>query len=182
MFTILNRIRGKYSIFAKVNAIVLGLLFYLVSSDYIISSFIAIGYLIGESFGWGLWVGTLTTQRENSYYLRDDNEGTNNGIKWLATKIVTIELNSWLNYNRVALTIRGFYWWGLTLLPLIFIMNNLIVFLSIILLSVGFTISSELGYLYSKHKNNKNGWVYQEYIYGFMQDLVILCLIWILLV
>jgi len=48
----LNRLRGTYSIFAKVNAIIIGLLFGYVTKSPYVGSAMAIGYLAGESMGW----------------------------------------------------------------------------------------------------------------------------------
>ena len=55
MMTILNRLRGTYGWFAKVNGVVLGLLFYLAFGNPYVSLAVAIGYALGESFGWGDW-------------------------------------------------------------------------------------------------------------------------------
>ena len=70
----LNRLRGTgllYS-FGKIKnveikivwnhiyALYLGLLFGLVTMSPVIGFFVFIGYMIGESKGWGEWVGTLT--------------------------------------------------------------------------------------------------------------------------
>ena len=60
MFIILNRYRGTYGWFAKVVGVVLGLLTYLVWGDVYVALMVAIGYVAGESFGWGEWVGTLS--------------------------------------------------------------------------------------------------------------------------
>ena len=55
MFLILNRLRGTYGWFAKVNGVVLGLLFYLAFGNPYVSLAVAICYVLGESFGWGDW-------------------------------------------------------------------------------------------------------------------------------
>lgn len=55
MFLILNRLRGTYGWFAKVNGVVLGLLFYLAFGNPYVSLAVTIGYVLGESFGWGDW-------------------------------------------------------------------------------------------------------------------------------
>lgn len=83
MFTILNRYRGTYGWFAKVNGVVLGLLTYLVNGDIYVSIAVIIGYVLGESFGWGEWIGTLTGDRN---FKQLNEEGKNNGIQWLASK------------------------------------------------------------------------------------------------
>ena len=108
MFTILNRYRGTYGWFAKVNAVVLGLLVYYFTRDYLVAPLCSIGYLIGESFGWGEWVGNLTTHRKNKTDTLED-EGENNGIKYIATRLVPNWSVAYLKYCRVALGLRGLY-------------------------------------------------------------------------
>lgn len=186
MFTIFNRYRGTYGWFAKVNGVVLGLLTYLVWVDVYVSIAVIIGYVLGESFGWGEWVGNLTGGKKDTIKTLED-EGANNGIQWLSKKIVPNYLDNFVNYCRVALTIRGFYWWALTLAPLYFVANAYIITLAIILLSFGFPLACELGYRTSKlfsfkYKtfSIKGGWEHQEVWYGLMQDIVfvgvVLCL------
>ncbi len=183
MFTILNRYRGTYGWFAKVNGVVLGLLTYLVYGDVYVSLMVAIGYIVGESFGWGEWIGCLTT---NATSYVENEEGKNNGIRWLATKIINPD-KEYREYCRVALTIRGFYWWILTLSPLYFVADAYIVTLAIVLLSIAFPIACELGRLTAplfsfeyKTFSIKGGWEHQEVWYGLTQDIVligvILCL------
>lgn len=179
MFTIFNRYRGTYGWFAKVVGVVLGLLTYLVWNDVYVSIAVAIGYVLGESFGWGEWVGTLTSNA-TAYEVND--EGKNNGIKWLASKIVNPD-KEYREYCRVALTIRGFYWWGLTLSPLYFVADWFAITLAIFILSIAFPIACELGRstspLFSfeyKTFSIKGGWEHQELWYGLIQDIVLICL------
>ena len=49
MFLILNRLRGTYSWFAKVNGVVLGLLVYIVFGNLYVSLVVTIGYVLGSS-------------------------------------------------------------------------------------------------------------------------------------
>lgn len=177
MFLILNRLRGTYSWFAKINGVVLGLLVYFFTKELDIAIACAFGYIIGESFGWGDWVGTLSergcTEMPNPY-----NEGENNGIKWLASKIISPSEN-WTNHCRVALFIRGLYWW-VCLLPLVFFIEWYFVLLAIVILAFAFPLACELGYYTSKLWNFKymtGGWEHQEVWYGLAQDIVILILL-----
>lgn len=182
MFTILNRLRGTYGWFAKVNGVVLGLLVYLAFGNHYVSLAVAIGYVLGESFGWGDWVGCLTGNRNN--YKDTTDEGKSNGIMWLSQKIVSGWRTNFVYYSRVALTIRGFYWWLPTLAPLYFVGFTPLVLLGCILfLSVGFPIACEIGYrtskLFSFEKYGFSvvgGWEHQEVWYGLMQDIVLITL------
>lgn len=176
--TIANRLRGTYGWFAKVNGVVLGLLIYIVFGNLYVSLVVTIGYVLGESFGWGDWVGCLTSNRNN--YKDTTDEGKSNGIMWLSQKIVPDWKTNFIDYSRVALTIRGFYWWFLALAPLYFVADSLLITVSILFLSIGFPIACEIGYLlrnkdYSFWKlSYKGGWEMQECVYGLMQDIVLL--------
>lgn len=178
MFTILNRFpRGMYGIGAKFNGVVLGLLAYFVFHNPYVAMALAIGYVLGESFGWGLWIGTLTEQRELGYLLKDEGEGRNNGIELVTTKFINPTQATWIKYCRLALSIRGLYWWIPTLAPLYFVgigFNSLL--LVIVLLSIGFPIACEIGYYTTTKFNFKHmgsGWEHQEVWYGLMQDIVL---------
>lgn len=179
---ILNRLRGTDSLWSKIIGLFLALEAQILFDNTYISIAIGLGYIIGESFGWGVWVGNLTHRRDNEVY--DDGEGKNNGIQWLARKLVPNYATNMINYSRVALTIRGFYWWLPTLAPLYFVGFNPLVLLGCILfLSVGFPIACEIGYrtapLFSFDKYGfkiVSEWEHQEVWYGLMQDLVLIIL------
>lgn len=182
MFLILNRLRGTYGLFAKVNGVVLGLLFYLAFGNPYVSLAVAIGYVLGESFGWGEWVGNLSVHRKETTDTLED-EGANNGIQYIATRLVPNWSVAYLKYCRVALVLRGLYWWTPTLIALCFITNPFLVISCVIVLALSFTLACELGYITSKLWNFKymsGGWEHQEVWYGLFQDLVILSLIFLI--
>lgn len=180
---ILNRLRGTDGVWSKAIGLLLALIVEMVYHNPYVSIAVGLGYIIGESFGWGVWVGNLTHRRDNKVY--DDGEGKNNGIQWLSRKLVPNYANNMIDYCRIALTIRGFYWWLPTLAPLYFVgFNPYMLLACIVFLSVGFPIACELGYiLKDKISFDKYGleftsaWSIQEGIYGLMQDLVIITLI-----
>jgi hypothetical protein len=184
MFLILNRLRGTEGLWSKIIGLLLALVVQIAFNNPYVSIAVGLGYIIGESFGWGLWVGTLTVQREKGYALHDEGEGRNNGIEWLASHIIKPTQESWLNYCRVSLTIRGFYWCLPTLSPLYFVgFDSLVLLGCIAFLSVGFPIACEIGYLlrdkisFEKYGLSfSGGWELQEGVYGLMQDLVLIIL------
>ena len=146
-----------------------------------VSVAVGLGYIIGESFGWGEWVGNLTTHRRNTTETLED-EGESNGIKYIATRIVSDWANNYLRYCRVALVLRGAYWWLPTLAPLYFVgFNPLFLAGCITFLSIGFPIACELGY-YFRDKvsfekfglSYSGGWELQEGFYGMLQDIVLI--------
>ena len=184
MFIILNRLRGTDGLWSKIIGLLLALVVQIAFNNPYVSVAVGLGYIIGESFGWGEWVGTLSSNREQ---IQKNEEGKNNGIQWLASKVIDPS-KDWINYCRVALTIRGFYWWLPTLAPLYFVGFSVeILTLMILTLSIGFPLACELGYRTSKmFEFNKygfsvvGGWEHQEVWYGLMQDIVfvgvVLCL------
>ena len=185
MFIILNRLRGTDGVYSKVIGLLLALIVQIAFNNPYVSVAVGLGYIIGESFGWGLWVGTVSEQREKAWHLHDEGEGRNNGIEWLATKIIQPTQETWVEYCRVALTIRGFYWAMPTLAPLYFVgFNPYLLITCIAFLSIGFPLAYELGYyLRDKISINKfglsfsGGWELGEGIVGIEQDLVLITLI-----
>ena len=185
MFLILNRLRGTEGLWSKIIGLLLALVVQIAFSNPYVALAVGLGYIIGESFGWGEWVGTLSVQRLNGYALHDEGEGRNNGIEWIASHIVKPTQKSWLNYCRVALSIRGLYWWIPTLAPLYFVGFS-VELLSVMILSLSFSfpLACELGY-YFRDKvsfdkfglSYSGGWELQEGFYGLMQDIVFISLV-----
>lgn len=176
MFTILNRLRGTYSWFAKINGVALGLFVYLFTKDLDIAIMCAFGYVAGESFGWGEWRDNIAQARINTVD-KLEGEGKNNGILYIATRLVPSWDVEFMRYCYTALIIRGFYWWVLAIAPIIFITWWAIV--AIFLLAVAFPLTTELGYRTAKLFNFKmmdGGVEHGEVWYGLAQDVVIISL------
>ena len=181
MFLILNRLRGTIGLWSKIIGLLLALVVQIAFCNPYVSVAVGLGYIIGESFGWGEWIGTLTGDRSIKQL---NEEGANNGIKWLASKVIDPS-KDWINYCRVALTIRGLYWWLPTLAPLYFVGFSVVsVAAAVAVLSIGFPIACEIGYrLNGKitfHKYGlsiEGGWEIQEVAYGVIQDVVLIGLI-----
>ena len=181
MFIILNRLRGTQGLWSKIIGLLLALVVQIVFNNPYVSVAVGLGYIIGESFGWGEWVGTLTGDRN---FKQLNEEGKNNGIQWLASKVFNPETD-WINYCRVALTVRGFYWWLPTLAPLYFVgLSWVVIAVAVAVLSVGFPVACELGYCFrDKIAIEKfglsfvGGWELQEGFYGLLQDIVFVILI-----
>lgn len=182
MMLILNRLRGTQGLWSKIIGLLFALVVQIAFGNPYVAIAVGLGYIMGECFGWGEWVGNLSVHKSDVGVLGD--EGKNNGIQWLASKIVPDYTTNYINYCRVALTIRGFYWWLPTLAPLYFVGFNPLVLLGCIaFLSVGFPLACEIGYrtapLFSFDKYGfsvSGGWEHQEVWYGLMQDLVLIAL------
>ena len=184
MMTILNRLRGTQGLWSKIIGLLLALVVQIAFGNPYVSVAVGLGYIIGESFGWGEWVGNLTTNRKNKTDTLED-EGENNGIKYIATKLVPNWNVAFIKYCRVALGIRGIYWWLPTLAPLYFVGFSVVsIVVAVAVLSIGFPIACEIGYrLNGKIKFHKyglsieGGWEIQEVAYGAIQDVVLIGLI-----
>ncbi len=64
MMLILNRLRGTDGLWSKIIGLLLALVVQIAFGNPYVSIAVGLGYIIGESFGWGLWVGCLTIHRE----------------------------------------------------------------------------------------------------------------------
>lgn len=153
MMLILNRLRGTEGLWSKFIGLLLALVVQIAFNNPYVSVAVGLGYIIGESFGWGLWLGSIAERADGySLYLKGEREGANNGIHWLASHIIEPTKETWLNYCRVAMVIRGFYWYVPTLIPLYFVgFSPYLLLALIVFLSFGFMLSSELGYFVSKY-------------------------------
>ena len=172
MFWILNRLRGQYAYFAKINALVVALLIFAFLGNFYLAVICGLGYLAGEAKGWGVWVGALTSHGG------DKGESESRGIEWLAGRF--IPRARWLAFCRVCLFLRGLIWWLPVFVPLLFADIYAAPLLAVAL-AVGFPLACELGYRTNfKFRLKKleigSAWARQELFYGAMQDIAFLIL------
>lgn len=160
-------------------------------------------YLVGESKGWGEWIGALTRwESKDKQWLNkqyEDNEGKKfpfvhqlaNLIEPEISLLEAIEdkIKQYLRYATVALVIRGFYWW--ILVYAVMFGFGLINLVELILIPLALGVSFPLACYIGKNLkyngkfgiiNYSRGWENQELVYGFMQGIalwyVILGVIW----
>ena len=195
MEPILNRWRGTGDIFniyklrvtgTMIYAIYLALLFGLVTEWYI-GILVLIGFLIGESFGWGKWVGALCypeakTDLQKEY---EDKEGYNFPfIHYLANFIIK-EKENFFKYCNLALGIRGMIW--ALCLYLALVLFNYISYLEYIIISIMYGIGFPLSCYLSRKKsfNYKSKfisivgkWETQEIYYGAIHMIVNIYLVY----
>ena len=108
-----------------------------------------IEYNLAERMGWGLWIGNLTHVRSNT--ISDDGEGKNNGIMYIARKLVPNYATNMITYCRVALTLRGIWWAAPVFFPFVFFGLPIYMYLGIVLwLGISFPLACELGYITAK--------------------------------
>ena len=173
MFWILNRLRGRYAYFAKINALVVALLIFAFLGNFYLALICGLGYLAGESKGWGVWVGALVTHSS----FKDERE--NRLIERVAAKLFNPRAQ-WLAYCRFCLFLRGLIWWMPVFVPLLFA-DVYTAPLIAVALAVGFPIACELGYrtkwtLKFRAFEASDAWGRQEVFYGAMQDLAFIIL------
>jgi len=179
MFLFLNRLRGTQGLWSKINGLLLAFIVLAIWGNVWVAITVGLGYIIGESFGWGEWVGTLTNHKNNTISYETE-EGKNNGILYIATRLVPNWRVDWIKYCRVALFLRGIYWFAPTLAPLYFVgFSHIVLIIAVLILSIGFPVACEVGYLLKdkvsfEFLDIKGGWNIQEVAYGLMQDLVII--------
>ena len=148
-------------------------------------------YLVGESKGWGEWVGALTrydTKDENWLEKQyKDNEGVGFPyIHQIANSIVKeqiegefeAKLKQYHRYATLALILRGMFWWGLVygVLAGFGLISAVETMLITVLLGVGFPIACWLGKIIKYEAKFgviefKRGWENQEVMYGLIQGL-----------
>lgn len=153
---------------------------------------VLVAYLVGESKGWGEWVGALTRweTKDEEWLQRQykDNEGVGFPyIHQIANAITkeqvegTLEekLKQYHKYAMLALTLRGMFWWGLVygVMAMFGVISGITAVVATVLLGVGFPIACELGKRWNFNKkfgilSFSRGWENQEVIYGLMQGII----------
>ena len=190
MESILNKWRGTGVIFSisKLNitgtmiyALYIGLLFGLLTTWYIglLSLWL---FLLGESFGWGKWLGALCypetkTDLEKEY---QDKEGYNFPFIHHIANFIVNEKKDFFKYCNLALFFRGIIW-ALCLYLALFIFGyiNIFEYLIISLIyGIGFPLACYLSRLKTFNYKNKfvsivGKWENQELVYGLMQGIAL---------
>ena len=110
VFAFLNRLRGTSSIYAKVFAIVFAIIYGSITGSIIVFGLMFAAFILGESFGWSKWFGSLAYPDLVTDEIKSDLEGYSNGIHWIANKL-SPQNKDFLQYCYTALVIRGVYWW-----------------------------------------------------------------------
>ena len=189
MEPILNRWRGTGDIFndykfrvtgTMIYALYIGLLFGLLTTWYI--GLLSLGlFLLGESFGWGKWVGALCypetkTDLQKEY---EDKEGYNFPFIHYIANFFIKEKENFFGYCNLSLGIRGMIW-GL-FLYLALVLFDYISYLEYIIVSIIYGIGFPLACYLSRKKsfNYKSKfisivgkWESQEVYYGAIHMIV----------
>lgn len=154
---------------------------------------ILVAYLVGESKGWGEWVGALTRcETKDEKWLQrqyDDEEGVGFPyIHQIANIIVkeqiegTFEekLKQYHRYATLALMLRGMFWWGLVYgtASIFGILSVLEAVAITVALGIGFPVACLLGKKMDFSRKYgilhlSRGWENQELVYGVMQGIAL---------
>jgi hypothetical protein len=187
MEIILNRWRGTGVIFTSIPyikgvhfyAIYIGLLFGFLSTYYY-GLLALILFLIGESFAWGKWVGSLCHPENITDEVKNGKCGKSFPYIHYMANYIQNQDKDYKLYCQIALAIRGLIWWTpiMILLGCINLLGWYQVVINSIILSIGFPIACEIGKNINfecnyKYFNTSKGWCNQELIYGFIQFLCI---------
>ena len=195
MEALLNRWRGTGDIFniykfaitgTMIYAIYLALLFGLVTQNVTVGVITLIGFLAGESFGWGKWVGTLVTDEPKDLeveYL--DKEGYGFPYIHYIANIIQPERENFRRYCTVALGIRGAIWGALIYIGLVALgyIAWYEYFAAILVYGIGFPLACWVGKEYIINKEYKylsmrGAWESQEIYYGAIHMIVNIYLVY----
>ena len=179
---LLNRWRGTGKIVWKIRgvhlyALYVGILFGVLCGWYV-GVVTAVGFMIGESFGWGKWVGSLCYPSKKPDY--EDMEGRN--FPWIhkTAELFVKEKEDFVRYCKVALAIRGM-WWAT------FMYVGLAVFgvvswwtwlFAVVMFGLGFPVACEIGKRFDKVRfvrkwvHVEGAWEVQEVAYGLVHMVV----------
>lgn len=177
-----NRWRGTGIIFWKINGNIIYAIYWAILvgcfSTWYLGLVFAGLYILGESFSWGKWVGYITMHDRETYIIRENGDYINDDgtrfpfIHYISNFFIN-QRKDYLNYCRLALFVRGLFWWILPLSFLYFI--DLIVLwqylFGLVVVSFGFPIAAEISrYILIEYKSKylhlSKGWENQEALYG----------------
>ena len=189
---------GKYNIEIKlvwnhIYGLYLSLVFGLLAMNVWAGLAVLVAYLVGESKGWGEWVGALTRweTKDEEWLQRQykDNEGVGFPyIHQIANAIVkeqiegTLEekLKQYHKYAALALTLRGMFWWGLvygtaSIFGIVSVLEAVVITVA---LGIGFPVACWLGKNMDFSRKYgilhlSRGWENQELVYGVMQGIAL---------
>lgn len=154
---------------------------------------VLVAYLVGESKGWGEWVGSLTRVEPWTEELlqRDyvDNEGkTFPFIYQIANSVCKEQIDGsfeerakqYRKYATLALMLRGMYWWlpVYGVIAAFGVISWYVAASAVVVLGLMFPIAAELGKRWKFERvydlkfvklSFSRGWENQELVYGFMQ-------------
>lgn len=191
--SILNRLRGTGIIFniskfqvtgAQLYAIYLGIIVTIFSSPglWYLGLIVPVVFLIGEGMTWGKWVGYLT--EDGAPENISNPKGTSFPYISQTAELFFKQTENYKRYCQTALIIRGLYWWTPVLACFYFAgITTLSGFLiGSVILGISFPVACYISKYVGFTKTYgvlafSRGWENQEFIYGFIQGIIIWTLI-----
>ena len=181
--SILNRYpRGTYSWGPWAVGPTMGLIIFLITSNYIAAlAFVAL-YIAGESFGWGKWLAAIPIAHDKSFTqemynsgevkasnipLIERKDGKSNGVHLLAN-LISKETEDFRSYAWYALMFRGLLWYApiFGMFAFLGVANMFVAVIAAIVVAIMFPICYNLTY---KLFGQATYWPYGELLYGFVQ-------------
>jgi hypothetical protein len=192
---------GKMSVRVNLNGSILYGLYLAVLIGFVGASVwlglaVLVAYLVGESKGWGEWVGSLTRwepwDRELIELVYKDEEGktfpfiyqiANSMVKEKIEGSLDEQCRQYRKHATLAIVLRGMYWW----LPVYMVMAAFgviswyVAVIAGLVLGLMFPLACELGKRWKFERvydlkfiklSFSRGWENQEIVYGAMQGLV----------
>ncbi len=183
VFILMNRVRGsggktlgEYwgfessysgSLYAS---ILFSFICYSVSNSFLVAILSLLFYKVGESPGWGKWIGQMHGGIPNP----DNDEGKRNGIHWLSNLLFD-EVKHTKKYAAVALVLRGMFWFLLAYLPMFLLgVISPSVYISLV---VGSGLAFPVSFYASYILGDRHYWERGETIYGALQGIIFILLV-----
>ena len=177
----------------------IALVFGIATMNVFVGLSVLIAYLLGESAGWGKWLGWLVTDVDKrnielvEWHQKDDEGKGYQWIHYIASLVLHEKDKSFSDEERIsrqtsfstlALTIRGIYWW----MPMYLVLaiygaiGYIEAIVIALLLGICFPLASYIGLNWNyKFKYRmfelSRGWENQEFIYGLFQGIAVLYVI-----
>ena len=171
----------------------LALVFGLLAMNTWVGLIVLVAYLIGESKGWGEWVGALTRweTKDEEWLQKQYNDEEGWGLPFIHNianfvfkeKIEGTLEERLIQYNKYAITalaVRGMLWWGLvygtaSIFGIVSVLEAVVITVA---LGFGFPVACWLGKKMDFSRKSgilhlSRGWENQELVYGFMQGIAL---------
>ena len=187
LFAVINRIRGGDTVvepyIRKTTGVLLGVMMVYFAGRWVVRwppdwSWVfallpAVGYVVGEDWGWGKWIGGIIHHGEEPDYVR--RQGYRSGIHPIANALID-EHKHYLAYCRLALMLRGIWWWVPVLVPFYIFgcfgdwgRGGIKLAIAIVAFGLAFPLSVELSRQWNLRRPEFNGsltWAQAEIVYG----------------
>lgn len=169
-----------------------GCLFYRKTGGYFAPCWIAVWYMLGQSLGWGKYVGAIIVFSETC--LTELNPWGNDALQksfnqapgglcsttiHYVTNLFYDHDSEYLPHCLLALSLRGLYWWGPVAigLGLVGAVNIYIALIGLFILCIGFPMSVAVAAFIAWDCDFDcvlaiDAWSLSEYVYGFLHGLV----------